>query len=72
MSNQWKVRPSVVKRKQHQSTYFLLSCKAAAKKACELPEATKRTSVPEVQEVIPVFFKEEELSVPTALVLEYK
>ena len=45
---------------------FYYHVKQLRKKACELPESAKRTSGTEVQEVIPVFFKEEELSVPTA------
>ena len=45
---------------------FYYHVKQLRKKACELPKAAKRTSTAEVQEVVPVFFKEEEVSVPTA------
>ena len=48
------------------SPTFYYHVKQLRKKACELPEATKRTSIPEVQEVVPVFFKDEETSVSTA------
>ena len=47
------------------SPTFYYHVKQLRKKACELPEAAKRTSTVEFQEVVPVFFKEEELSVPT-------
>ena len=43
---------------------FYYHVKQLRKKACELPEAAKRTSTAEFQEVVPVFFKEER-SVPT-------
>ena len=45
---------------------FYYHVKQLRKKACELPEPKKRTYIPEVQEVVPVFFKDEETSVPTA------
>ena len=45
---------------------FYYHVKQLRKKACEFPKAAKRTSIAEFQEVVPVFFKEEELSVPTA------
>lgn len=48
------------------SPTFYYHVKQLRKKACELPEATKRASRPEVQEVVPVFFKDEEFSAPTA------
>ena len=45
---------------------FYYHVKQLRKKACELPKAAKRTSTAEFQEVVPIFFKEEEVSVPTA------
>lgn len=48
------------------SPTFYYHVKQLRKKACELPEPKKRTYIPEVQEVVPVFFKDEETSVPTA------
>lgn len=48
------------------SPTFYYHVKQLRKKACELPEPKKRTYIPEVQEVVPIFFKDEETSVPTA------
>ncbi len=39
--------------------------KQLRKKACEIPETTRRVSKPEIQEVVPVFFENEALSVST-------
>ena len=47
------------------SPTFYYHVKQLRKKACELPETTKKTYIPEVQEVVPVFLKDEEISVPT-------
>lgn len=47
------------------SPTFYYHLKQLRKKACELPEAAKRASIPEVQEVVPVFFKDEGLSAPS-------
>ena len=44
---------------------FYYHVKQLRKKACELPEAAKRTSTAEFQEIVPIFFKEE-ISVPAA------
>ena len=46
------------------SPTFYYHVKQLRKKACELPEATKRSSTSEVQEVVPVFFRDEELPTP--------
>ena len=46
------------------SPTFYYHVKQLRKKVCELPEATKRSSTSEVQEVVPVFFRDEELSTP--------
>ncbi len=45
------------------SLTFYYHVKQLRKKECELPEATKRASM---QEVVPVFFKDEEFSAPNA------
>ena len=48
------------------SPTFYYHLKRLRNKACKIPEAAKRVSNPEIQEVVPVFFKEEELPAPTA------
>lgn len=45
---------------------FYYHVKQLRKKSCGIPQATRRVSKPEIQEVVPVFFQEEALSVPTA------
>ena len=46
------------------SPTFYYHVKRLRKKACEIPEPIHRSSRAEVQEVVPVFFKNEDLSIP--------
>ena len=45
------------------SPTFSYHIKQLRKKACEIPETRKRVSIPEVHEVVPLFFEGEELPV---------
>lgn len=54
-----------LKENNIKSSTFYYHVRQLRKKACQLPEAVERTSVPQVQEVVPVFFNEEENVVPT-------
>lgn len=47
------------------SSTFYYHVKKIRQKAFQLPESTKRTSLPEVQEVVPVLFGEQEISFPS-------
>ena len=51
-----------LKENNIKSSTFYYHVKKLRQKACQLPESTKRTSLPEVQEVVPVLFGEQEIS----------
>ena len=66
MQSQWQIRLSVAAGKQHRSSYFLLSCKAAAKKTCEIP-SRNGSCKNEVQEVVPLLIEDDESASQTLL-----
>lgn len=48
------------------SPTFYYHLKRLRQKACDIPEPPRKTSKAEIQEVVPVFFKDEELPVSNA------
>ncbi len=45
------------------SPTFYYHLKRLRNKACEIPDATRKASKPEIQEVVPVFFENEEITI---------
>lgn len=56
-----------LKENNIKSATFYYHVRQLRKKACELPKAVKRTSASQIQEVVPVFFNEEEAVAPAVL-----
>ena len=52
------------------SPTFYYHLKRLRNKACEIPENTRRISKPEIQEVVPVFFKDESVAIPSQAVMD--
>lgn len=52
------------------SPTFYYHLKRLRNKACEIPDAMRKSSKQEIQEVVPVFFDNEEVEVPSAPVVD--